>query len=303
MFPLSNAWKPRITVAHALGCYKYFDAEIEGDDAFCDTLEYGFVRPIRDNPIDGTRRLVLIGRRSRMRESTRTIWKVVLSIFLGLFSLPMLLFGGFFIVSFVRINISGVYYGEYPYGTAALIWIGLGSLSLWAALHGVWRRSYYGAIFAVPVFLGLAAMVMIPDLQPIYSSKIADSNFLQHVNANVEVWYRSHHRFPNSATEFRDAIGSVALEQSAYRQRGKSLRYEIVAMADATGPLMDGVSTRPGEVYYCVSSNAQEFWVTMTALPTTVASSAVLARFLGLPYERVLVVHAKGGDYAEKKPL
>ena len=238
-----------------------------------------------------------------MRESTRTGWKVALSIFFGFFSLPMLLFGGYFLISFVRIHISGAYYGEYSYGTAALVWIGLGGLSLWAALHGVWRRSYYGSIFTVPVFLGLAAMVMIPDLQPIYSSEIADSNFLQRVKANIEVWYGSHHRFPADAAEFRDAVGMVALEQSAYRQRGKSLRYEIVATTNATGPVVDGVSRRPGEVYYCVSADAQEFWVTMTALPSAVASSAVLARFLGLPRERILIVHATGRDYSEEKPL
>jgi hypothetical protein len=94
----------------------------------------------------------------------------------------------------------------------------------------------------------------------------------------------------------------VALEQSAYRQRGKSLPYEIVAMSNATGPVLADVSTRPGEVYYSVSADLQEFWVTMTALQSTVASSAVLGHFLGLPTEKVLLVHATGRDYLGQKP-
>jgi hypothetical protein len=98
-----------------------------------------------------------------VRQSTRTLLKIVLSVFLGLFSLPMLFFGGYLAVCFFRIHFTSAYYTEYSYGATALAWLGLGSLSLWAVIHGVSRRSYFGALFVLPVFVGLAAMVLIPD--------------------------------------------------------------------------------------------------------------------------------------------
>jgi hypothetical protein len=212
----------------------------------------------------------------------------------------MLFFGGHHAVCFLRIHFSSAYYTEYSYGTAALVWIGLGLLCLRAVLHGVWRRSYYGILFVVPVFLGLAAMVMIPDLQPRFPSVTADDNFLRQVKESTRVWYLSHQRFPSDATEFRDAVGTMSLQQSPYMQRREPLQYEIVAITGATGPKVDDVSSRPGEVYYCVSGDSQEFWVTMTSMRSAVASRAVLARFLGLADQKVLVVHATGHGYSEE---
>jgi hypothetical protein len=238
-----------------------------------------------------------------MRQSTRTVLKIVLSVFLSFFSLPTLFFGGYFVVCFFRIHFLGAYYSEYLYGTAALAWTGLGALSLWAIIQGVRRRSYYGAMFVVPVFVGLAAMVTIPDLQPRYPGLTADDNFLRHVKESTRAWYDSHQRFPIDATEFRDAVGAVSLQQSPYRQRGETLPYEIMTTTDATGPKVTDVSRRPGEVHYCVSGDSQEFWVTMTSAQTAVASRAVLARFLDLPDQKVLIVHARGRDYSEEKPL
>jgi len=185
----------------------------------------------------------------------------------------------------------------------ALTWIVLGSLSLWAVIHGVSRRSYFGALFVLPVFVGLAAMVMIPDLQPRYPSVTADDNFLRHVKENTKVWYASHRRFPTDASEFRDLVGTMSLQRSPYLQHGITIPYEIVAISGATGPKVDDVSPRPGEVYYSVSSDSQEFWVTMTSMRNAVASRAVLARFLGLANQKVLVVHGMGHDYSDEKPL
>lgn len=244
-----------------------------------------------------------VGRSDVMRQSTRTTLKVMLSVFLSLFSLPMLCIGGYLLFCFIRIHFSGAYYTEYPYGTAALVWIGLGASNLWAVIYGVRKRSYYGTLFVIPVFVGLAAMVIIPDVQLKVPSFSADDKFLRHVKESSRIWYESHHRFPSDATEFRSAIGTVSLDQSPYKQRGKSLPYEIVATTGADGPKLGDTSPRPGEVYYCVSGDSQEFWVTMTTLDFAVASKAVLARFLGLSDQRVLIVHTNGKDYLEEKPL
>jgi hypothetical protein len=238
-----------------------------------------------------------------MRDSTRTVLRLLLTVFLALFSLPMLLFGGYFLICFVRIHFSGVFYTEYSYGAAAIAWIGIGALSLRAVVHGVWRRSYYGTLFIIPIFVGLAATVIIPNLQPRLPSLTANEDFLRHVKENSRIWYESHHRFPIDAAEFRSALGTMSLDESLYMQRGRALPYEIVGTTGAGGPKLDDISPRPGEVYYCVSGDSQEFWVTMTTLRSAVASKAVLARFLGFTDQRVLIVHANGKDYSEDKPL
>jgi hypothetical protein len=60
---------------------------------------------------------------------------------------------------------------------------------------------------------------------------------------------------------------------------------------------MTGLSQRPGVVYYCVSKDLQEFWVTMTGLQSDVAPTAYIARVAGLTDEKVRLVHAAGRDY------
>ena len=241
-----------------------------------------------------------------MQRSVRIAMKVLASALLGVFSVPLLDFGGYLFVCWFRIHTSCVYYAEYPYATAALTWFGVGLLSLWASLCGVWRRSLYGIFFVFPVFLGLAAMVMIPNILPREYSISADSNYLSDVNAFFRVWFENNHRFPADEAEFRDALekGPAAWQgrvgsapTSRYKQRGKLLPYEIVVANNADGARMANLSQRPGVVYYCVSKDLQEFWVTMTGLQTDVAPTAYIARVAGLADEKVRLVHAAGRDY------
>jgi hypothetical protein len=161
------------------------------------------------------------------------------------------------------------------------------------------------------VFLGLGAMVMIPDLLPRASSTTSDTNYLSDVNSFFRVWYENNHRFPANEIEFRDALwkGPAAWQYrvgpapvSRYMQRGKMLPYEIVVATNADGPRTEDVSQRPGVLYYCVSSDLQEFWVTMTDLESDVASTARIARMAGLRNEKIVLVHAAGRDYPVKKP-
>jgi hypothetical protein len=50
-------------------------------------------------------------------------------------------------------------------------------------------------------------------------------------------------------------------------------------------------------IYYCVSGDQQEFWVTMTALRYDSSPTANLKMTLEIP-EKVWVVGAAGKDYA-----
>jgi hypothetical protein len=154
-------------------------------------------------------------------------------------------------------------------------------------------------------------MEMIPDILPRGNSTIADSNYFSDVNAFLRVWYEKNHRFPANEAEFRDALekGPAAWQDrigpaptSRYKQRGKLLPYEIVVAMNADGPRMVNLSQRPGVVYYCVSKDLQEFWVTMTGLQSDTALTAQIARVAGLPDEKVRLVHAAGRDYRVRHP-
>jgi len=237
-----------------------------------------------------------------MSESSRTSLKVLLTVVFGLFSLPMLIFGGYFLVCWFRIHTSDVYYVAFSYLTAGLIWMGIGILSLLATLYGAWRRSFYGLLFVVPLFLGLGAMVIIPDGRPeTFRSMVADSNYLSDTNSFLRVWYEDHHRVPVSESEFKEAMakGPAAWQyrvraqpESRYKRGAKLLPYELVIINNAISPRLTDVSQRPGVIYYCVSRDQQEFWVTMTSLNSDEASAAVIER---------VAKHAAGSDYPVKK--
>jgi hypothetical protein len=246
-----------------------------------------------------------------MHRPLRIGLRVLASVLQGLFCLPTLGFGGYLFVCWYRIHTSKVYYSDYPYATSALIWLGLGFLSAWATLRGVWPRAFRGTLLVLPIFLGLVAMEMIPDILPRANGTTADSNYFSAVNSILRVWYEDNHRFPANEAEYRDAlekdpaawqfrVGSAPT--SRYKQRGKLLPYEVVVMTNADGPRMVDLSQRPGVVYYCVSKDLQEFWVTMTGLESDIAASAYIARMAGLPNEKVRLAHAAGRDYPVKTP-
>jgi hypothetical protein len=247
-----------------------------------------------------------------MSKSSRTS-RVALNVVFGVFSLPALVFGLYLFACWLRIHTTDVYYVQYPYLRASLAFFAVAACSLLCSVYGAWRRSLYGLLFAIPLLLGLAAMVYIPDGTPhVQRSMVADTNYLSSVNSFFRVWYEANHRFPANAAEFNDALksGPAAWQNrvkspstwSFYSHRGVPLPYELVVVTSATGPRIDDVSDRPGVVYYCVSSDQQEFWVTMTALSEDVARTATLKRVADLPYEKVWLVKAAGKDYPVHKP-
>jgi len=244
-----------------------------------------------------------------LSESARSLFRVFRSTLFGMFCLPTLGYGVYLLFCWFRIHTSDVYYTNYSYVTVALIFIGAGSLSFYATWFGAWRRSFYGLLFVVPVFFGLAAMVAIPDMLPRGLSMVADTNYLLEVQSFFRVWYEEKRRFPANEGEFRDAlakgpaawqyrVGSVPT--SEYRKGGKSLPYEIVVETIATGPRLSNMSQRPGVVYYCVSQDLQEFWVTMTALQKDFSSVSSIKRAGGQPTDEVWLIHAAGKDYPVK---
>ena len=244
-----------------------------------------------------------------MNQSTRSLFRLFLSTLFGVFCLPTFGFGGYLLYCWFKTHTSDVYYTNYWYVTVALIFVGAGVLSLWATWFGAWRRSFYGLPFVVPVFFGLAAMVAIPDTLPRGISMVADSNYLSDVNSFFRVWYELKQRFPANEAEFREALaeGPAAWQYrvgsaptSEHRKSGKPVPYEIVVENDAVGPHLSNMPQRPGVIYYCVSQDLQEFWVTMTALKKDFSSAASIKRVGGQLTDKVWLIHAAGKDYPVK---
>ena len=105
-------------------------------------------------------------------------------------------------------------------------------------------------------------------------------------------WFESHQRFPANETEFREAVEISLIRlygtgwpASHYAQNGNSLPYEIVVEADAKGPRLTDVSKRPRVIYYSVSRELNEYWVTMAALDSFVGAAASLKQTIGPPQE------------------
>lgn len=232
----------------------------------------------------------------------------MLCVFVGLASLPYLVFGIYLLTCWIRIHISPAYYVDFPYTGVGLGCIGAGLVCLGLTLFSAFRRSFYGVLYIIPTLLGLFAMVTIPEVQPHLWSRTADSNYFSSVGSYFRVWYEAHCAFPADESQFAHAMaeGAAAFDgssfptpQSQYKRLGHALPYQLLVFPKATGPRVDNLSERPGVIYYCVSSDLQEFWVTMTSLDTDVAPSATI---LGGYLEKVWVVQAKGSEYPGIKP-
>lgn len=226
----------------------------------------------------------------------------------GVFSLPPLGFGFYLLACWVRIHTTNVYYVDYPYLRTAVVFIWIGLLSLFCTLFSAIRRSFFGMGFAIPLCFGLATMVYIPDGTPhIQRSMITDSNYLSDVNSFFRVWYERHHSFPKDEAEFLDALGtgpaawqgrvSSPPRLSDYAKGGIRLPYEIIVIQNASGPRMDNLAEKPGVIYYCVASDQQRFWVTMTGLHDDIARSASLKRVADRPNLEPWLITAAGKDY------
>jgi hypothetical protein len=239
-----------------------------------------------------------------MSEAARTVGKVLLSLLLGLFSIPMLGYGAYLFICWVRFHTSDVYYADYPYATAALLWFAFGSLNLWLTLHLVWRRTRRGYLLVIPFFVGLAANEILINHTPRIASMEADNDCLSGIRSSLRVWYEHNRRFPSNEAEFREASWQHSDgegPESAYKQRGNLLPRQVVVVNNAESARSTDVSERPGVIYYCVSRDLQESWVTMTRLQSDLATTARIRQADGLP-EEFWVIHETGRDYPIKRP-
>lgn len=242
-----------------------------------------------------------------MRSVYKTV-KLVLTAIAGLLSLPAPILGSYLFCCWFRIHTADVFYVEYPYLLAAAALGSIGAFSIFCSIYGTLRRSFYGLMFLVPIVLGVATMVYIPDGTPhVQRSMMDDTNYLSATGSFLRVWYESHHRFPKNQAEFLDALrsGPAAWQyrvnappsESDYAKGGARLPYQIIVINTASGPRLTNLSQQPGVIYYSVTDDQQQFWVTMTGLHEDVSRSATLKTVADRPYDRPWLITAAGKDY------
>ena len=244
-----------------------------------------------------------------MPSLVRKIAKPILSALGGLLSIPALIVGLYFFVCWIRTHTADVFYVDYPYLLAACVLAGIGSLGIFCSIYGAIRRSFYGLVFVIPIVLGLLTMAYIPDGTPhVQRSMMDDANYLSSTGSFLRVWYESHRRFPKDTAEFLDALrsGPMAWQyrvstpptQSDYVKNGVRLPYQIVVMNRALGPRLTNLSNEPGVIYYCVTDDQQQFWVTMTGLREDVSRAATLKSVADRADDKPWLITAAGKDYS-----
>ena len=224
--------------------------------------------------------------------------RVLLAVAAGFLSLPALIFGSYFLICWIRrlpvsARCSGARWGGKLKRVLQLVWC--------------FSSEFLRTRLCCPIPVRFGDFGLHPDGTPhMQRSMSDDTNCLSSVSSFFQVWYESHHRFPKDEGEFVDALrgGPAAWQygvnapspESDYAKDGVRLPYEIVVTNDATGPRLQGLSQRPGVIYYCVTADEQQFWVTMTGLHKDVSRTATLKRIADGLEDKPWLFTATGRD-------
>ena len=197
----------------------------------------------------------------------------------GLFCLPMFLFGSWLLGLWITIQVRRCVYLEYPYLAIGIAFVALGIVALLCVLYGTRRRGYWGVLLLVPVIMGLWAMIVIPNILPSDGEALGH---LSHAASALDFFSNLHTRYPADDNDLKEAFTSLPKERSLYRENGRELPFRIVLVANATGPFLGSAGNDPGVMFYAVSSDRQEAWLTATELGYPVGNHVRFASSLSL---------------------
>ncbi len=178
----------------------------------------------------------------------------------------MFIFGGWLLALWITIQLRHCVYLEYPYLATGTGFVFFGVAALFCVLYGARRRGYWRMLLLVPVVTGLWAMVVIPNVLPF---DLEGSGHLSHVVNALEFFSRLHNRYPGDEAEVKQAFTSLPKERSLYRKNGQELPFRLVLVANATGPFLGDPGNDPGVMFYSVSPDRQEAWLTATELDSS----------------------------------
>lgn len=115
---------------------------------------------------------------------------------------------------------------------------------------------------------------MIPNVIP-YDVKTSE-HVWKLVRA-VDSFGNAHQKFPDNEA----ALPASAPAASPYYEHGERLPFRYVVMTKASGPFLTDPGDRPGTIFYAVSTDLQDVWITATRLKS---SHAVGHHVEFLPY-------------------
>jgi hypothetical protein len=204
--------------------------------------------------------------------------------------LPMFIFGGWLLILWVAIQIRRSVYLEYSYLTVGIAFLSLGVVALFCVVYAAKKRGGWGGLYVVPVIAGLWSMVVIPNIVP-YDVK--SLHHIRNLTDELDSFSKQHGRFPDHETALP---AEVLKEPSPYYQNGRQLPFRTVLVPNATGPFLDSPGADPGVIFYAVSADQQEVWLTGTEIRfphRPVGGHAQFIRFLSLDGDtRVRHLHA-----------
>jgi hypothetical protein len=178
----------------------------------------------------------------------------------------MFIFGGWLLSLWATIQLRHCMYLEYPYLGTGIVFVFFGVVALFCVLFVARRRGYWRTLFLVPVVTGLWAMIIIPNVLPL---DLEGSGHLSHVVSALDFFSKLHNRYPGDEAELRQAFTSLPRERSLYRKNGQEVPFRLVLIANAAGPFLGDPGKDPGVMFYAVSLDRQEAWLTATELSSS----------------------------------
>jgi len=219
----------------------------------------------------------------------RGVVSFLAAILSGLFCLPMLLYGGWLLKLWITIQFQRCVYLQYSYLTIGIAFVAFGVVALLCVFYAARKQGKWSALYVVPVIAGLWTMAAVPNMVP-YDKKSA--HHIQNMAHELELFNSEHSRFPDRETALP---ADVLNEPSPYYQNGRQLPFRTVLVPNATGPFVSNPGSDPGVIFYAVSADQQEVWLTATELrfPRPIGGYVQFVSYLSADGDsRVLHLHA-----------
>lgn len=219
----------------------------------------------------------------------RILWRVLrilAAIVLGLYGVGIAALGGSFLWPWVQMLFTDAFYIVWDYLVDGLFLLVLGLLVLLPAVYVLLRRQARVAWLLVSLVILLLAAMLIPSmrLDPVRAAQYEVSSQARNVHRAVVGWAAEKGRLPANEAELlsvAQAHGSGSDDPllSRYARGGERLPYQLVYIANATGPhLPQPPAAQPGVIYCAVSADLKRLWLTATGLERTVNGPIVFVK-------------------------
>jgi len=196
--------------------------------------------------------------------------------FFSLFTFPPLLISAALLRYWLLTHLRQSIYVEYPYLAVGLVFLSLGLLEVFCVIRGVGRAGSWRLLLGVPVILCLAAMINFPNIAP------EDFEGLRHLGTvfqDLNSFGKDHGRFPSTVVELEQSSPTV-IATSRYRRSGETLHHRVVLLGNASGPYSGSVGDEPGVLFYAVTGDYKQVWLTETQLDRPAGGRVQFVRIL-----------------------